>query len=330
MDIRLDPKMAVLFGRTKEINFPLAKNTYVPDVVGESEWVIIRKSNCWGNGDEVRFQKLSLELWNDVYVRFDSKLPEKIYSMHLDGSIFSAANQLQMLDEIIAADRELGGAKLKIMELLKSSHPVCAVFAINDDRKLKNLIPAQVYWRFWGAEWHDIALCNLRAYYGEKIAFYFAFLQYYTMSLILPCIIGTVFFIVQQIEGKINCNGIWIWLIFLILWNVIFCNFWRGYEKRLRKKWGMERYSHKAIPRPEFKGKRAFNEVSGLLQDFELKGKCRKQFISYSAVLFWAFLVVLAIYWLLMAKQFSKHKGWEIFIAGANALQIQVYNLIYT
>jgi len=70
----------------------------------------------------------------------------------------------------------------------------------------------------------------------------------------------------------------------------------------------MERYSHKAIPRPEFQGKRAFNTVSGLLEDFELKGKCRKQFISYSMVLFWAFLVIVAIYYVLMAKQLSEDK----------------------
>jgi hypothetical protein len=37
----------------------------------------------------------------------------------------------------------------------------------------------------------------VREYYGEKIAFYFTFLDYYACSLAIPAIIGVVVFLIQ-------------------------------------------------------------------------------------------------------------------------------------
>jgi uncharacterized membrane protein YvbJ len=99
----------------------------------------------------------------------------------------------------------------------------------------------------------------------------------------------------------------------------------------LRKKWGMNRCSEKAVSRPQFRGKKAFNNVSGLLEEFERTTRKRgKQLISYSTILLWAFLVIIAIYYLLMAQRASQDRIMEMAIAVANAIQIQVYNLIYS
>jgi hypothetical protein len=337
IDLKLNPRMAVLYGRRNEVNCTLAKNTFLP---GEDEWETRVELEDWSSCDEKKIRRLSLDLWKGLYVQFDSGVPETIYRMYADGSIFSSSEQLQMLDEIIKADPELGGAGLKIMELSKTSHPVCGVFAVDDHKRLHNLIPnqmycklfckVQMYWKLCGKVWHEVALCNLRHYYGEKIAFYFAFLQYYTMSLIYPSVVGAVFFILQLVQDEVVCDGIWSWIMFLIFWDAVFCKTWRAYEKNLRKRWGMVRYSEKAVPRPEFKGKYNFCEVSGRLLEFEEKGKKRrKQFISYTTVFFWACLVGVAIYVLLVATHLSVDSTQRRLIALANAVQIQVYNLIY-
>jgi len=68
-----------------------------------------------------------------------------------------------------------------------------------------------------------------------------------------------------------------------------------------------------------------------LLEEFEHKGKRRgKQFISYSTVFFWTFLVIVAIYYLMIVRQLSEDPGLGMAIAMANAIQIQVYNLLYS
>merc|ERR1719285_1203898 len=106
-DMRIDPTSAVLFGRTKEISYMLAKNTFLPNRAGESEWEVRQVPNNLNRSAERKFEKLPLELWEDVFVQYDSMVPGDIYAKHSDDSIFSTCNQLQMLDEIIKADREM-------------------------------------------------------------------------------------------------------------------------------------------------------------------------------------------------------------------------------
>jgi len=93
----------------------------------------------------------------------------------------------------------------------------------------------------------------------------------------------------------------------------------------------MTRYSEKAVPRPQFKGRRGFSNVNGLLEEFEHKGKRQgKQCVSYSTILFWAFLVIIAIYYLITAQHSSEDEDMGTAIAMVNAIQIQVYNLLYS
>jgi len=99
----------------------------------------------------------------------------------------------------------------------------------------------------------------------------------------------------------------------------------------LRKKWGKLRFSEKAVPRPEFEGQKGICKVTGRIVEFDVeKSKKVKQMISGTTILFWAFLAFIAIYYLLMTKTESTNTGYGMLIAFVNAIQIQVFNIIYT
>merc|ERR1719188_904443 len=142
-------------------------------------------------------ETMKLNLWEDVFVQYNCFVDQKIFARHKDDSIFSCKDQLQILNEIITADKDFGGAELRIIELAMTPHPVVAVFAIDDFEKLEKIILPGVYWNFFlpnNSKW-VLTLKNLRNYYGEKIAFYFAFLQYYQLWLVFPTILGIGLFV---------------------------------------------------------------------------------------------------------------------------------------
>jgi len=234
-DLELDPQEALVYGRSKEINYMLAQNTALP---GEDE-VLVMKLQKFSEGQctsyEEKIPRLSLDLWEDIYVKYSSKVPENIYHRYADGAIFSAKHKLQILDEIMRADQIFGGAGLTIEWMCKSQHPVCAVFAIDDFSKNKKHVPYCVFFKLWGKHWCN-SLEDIRNYYGEKVAFYFAFLQFFTKALVLPAFVGIIFFCLQIHQRNVACDGIWVWILFLIFWNVIFVGNWRKYEASLKKK----------------------------------------------------------------------------------------------
>jgi len=336
IDMLIDPIEAVKFGRTPEVDFPLAKRTILP---GEPTSVdvsnVILNSDDEDSDDDVQkdFSRIPLELWYDVFIQYDQAVPQEIFKKHQDGSIFSAINQLQMLEQILTTDTDIGGAGLRISELQKNhDHPAVAVFAIDESSHRDNLIAPGTFWKFWGARWHDVTLNNIRNYYGEKIAFYFAFLQFYTMALNLPSFVGVIYFCLQMYYGYVACPRIELWIIFLITWNLMFCKLWERRENMLRREWGMFRYSAKAVPRPQFIGVKAFSTITGNFEEIhasqqQLKIRLMK---SYSTVFLWCNLVFVAVLALFVVKQYlADSQIFAIMISMANALLIQAYNFIY-
>jgi hypothetical protein len=337
IDMLVDPVKAVEFGRTPEVEFPLAKRTILPgepDKVDVNEVILSEGEDSNDESDiQEDFSRIPLEMWYDVFIQYDQAVPQDIFKRHKDGSIFSAINQLQMLEQILTTDTDMGGAGLKIDELHHNkSHPAVAVFAIESYRHRDNLIAKGTYWKFWGKRWHDETLNNMRNYYGEKIAFYFAFLQFYTMALNLPSFVGFFYFGLQLYYGRVACPTIELWIIFLITWNLMFCKLWERRENMLRKEWGMFRYSAKAVPRPQFTGKKAFSPITGNFEEVHASHRQlrMKLLLSYSSVFFWCCLVFAAVLALFVIKQSLEGKQvFAILISMSNAILIQVYNFLY-
>ena len=118
-------------------------------------------------------------------------------------SIFDTKTRMRLIYETMIADADEGGADLDLDEDIEDSkHPLQAVFPLHDKtllRKSNNEWLRKYDWKW--KTWAKCPLEDIRAYFGERVSFYFAFLQYYITWLVLPAIVGLVFFIFQMMSG---------------------------------------------------------------------------------------------------------------------------------
>lgn len=75
------------------------------------------------------------------------------------------------------------------------------------------------------------------SYFGEKNAFFFAFITYYTAFLTWIAVPGLILFIVQMSTGSIDSVFIPLYCSFLSLWITFFNKFWKRHELELAKVW---------------------------------------------------------------------------------------------
>jgi hypothetical protein len=100
----------------------------------------------------------------------------------------------------------------------------------------------------------------IRNYFGEKIAFYVHFLNFYTIMLIFPGIIGIPAFVMQTIfdhegEGKEvyeSTNSIF--SLVVVVWAVIFYELWKREEAKYTVIWGQIDYEEDQVERVDFNG----------------------------------------------------------------------------
>ncbi|KAI9485131.1 calcium-activated chloride channel-domain-containing protein [Zychaea mexicana] len=104
----------------------------------------------------------------------------------------------------------------------------------------------------------DQDLTNIRNHFGEKIAFYFAFVQNYLLWLGTPTVIGVLI----TVAGAKSLS-IWYSLAMLI-WSVVYIEMWKRREQALALQWGVRNCSKHEKRRLEFKGDRLVkDEVTG-------------------------------------------------------------------
>jgi anoctamin-10 len=107
----------------------------------------------------------------------------------------------------------------------------------------------------------------LREYYGEEVAFYFAWMNFYLKSLLFPAVSGLLIFMIRIHRGEsIDTDSLTPFHgLITFFWAIMFTQFWSREEARLAYQWGT--YSAKTFKetftvRHEFQGIERISEVT--------------------------------------------------------------------
>lgn len=295
-----------------------------------------------------RFQAFKKEQWEGLYGPYkfpDSKNPKRdeLYRHYekADGttSPFRPSDRIKLTMSILEADEKQHGADINPAKFMKvDDHPLVALFPLHD-------LPTRAkIWEecsVWYAVFH-VPIGSIRRYFGEQIAFYFGFLQFYSAALIIPSVLGVGFFIWQMVAVDIDVTGLPAFALVIALWATLFQEFWKRQEATYRYRWGMAKFAEKEVPRPQFHGTWAPSPVDGkMVELFPPYMKIFRMFMGQSIVTFCGVLAIGAAAGLLFARSIwitadgkkpeSDRHASELMVAASvlNALQVQIGNQLY-
>lgn len=129
-----------------------------------------------------------------------------------------------------------------------------------DRRSLTHYIPT-LFTRLFVGCWHQ-PLDSIEEYYGEKIAFYFAWLQHVSFHLIFLSICGWIVFICQIASGNWDHPIRPFFSAAIMLWSFVVMVTWRRRSNFLAHRWGALNYEEEETTRPQFSGVYKFDEIT--------------------------------------------------------------------
>ncbi|XP_054784323.1 anoctamin-like protein At1g73020 isoform X5 [Prosopis cineraria] len=122
-----------------------------------------------------------------------------------------------------------------LLQKLESENIVKQVFPLHDEKKRHKLLKS------WALHWWDFTnqpIDEIYSYYGAKIAIYFAFLGMYTRWLLFLAVFGLVLGFVDF--GSLQLVVLPIFFVMVILWAVMFCQFWKRKNCALLARWSID------------------------------------------------------------------------------------------
>ncbi|PHH85939.1 hypothetical protein CDD83_10972 [Cordyceps sp. RAO-2017] len=156
-----------------------------------------------------------------------------------DDEPVSEAERLRLAYHMITGPVNDGGAG--ITEVSGKSIYVASIFPLHD----------QAFNKAWIRKWsHKYVLeqadiDEIRDKFGERVAFYFAFLRSYSRHLAFPAALGLAAWL---LFGQFS----YLYALGCGLWTVLFVEYWKQKEVDLAVQWGVRRVSSIQQPRPEF------------------------------------------------------------------------------
>ncbi len=153
------------------------------------------------------------------------------------------AERLRLCYNLITRPRNEGGAG--VTPKTGTWRFVRSVFPLHD----------RAFNRRWIAEWSgksaldEADIDRIRDRFGERVAFYFAFLQSYTAFLVFPAVFGAGAWLVLGASS-------WVYAVVNCLWAVVFFEHWRVKEVDLAVQWGVRGVGKIQHPRPQFQFER--------------------------------------------------------------------------
>ncbi|XP_023515255.1 anoctamin-like protein At1g73020 [Cucurbita pepo subsp. pepo] len=119
-----------------------------------------------------------------------------------------------------------------LIRTLESKKIVKQIFPLHDEIRRKKLLGnwALNWWEFTGQP-----LDEVYSYFGTKVALYFAFLGMYTRWLLFPAALGVILQLVEF--GSLRLLVLPIFFVSIIVWAVMFSQFWRRKNSALVARW---------------------------------------------------------------------------------------------
>ncbi|XP_031744375.1 anoctamin-like protein At1g73020 isoform X2 [Cucumis sativus] len=119
-----------------------------------------------------------------------------------------------------------------LVRTLESKKIVKQIFPLHDEIRRKKLLGN------WALNWWDFTgqpIDEVYSYFGPKIALYFAFLGMYTRWMLFPAALGLILQLVEF--GSMRLLVLPIFFISIILWAIMFSQFWRRKNSALIARW---------------------------------------------------------------------------------------------
>ncbi|CAM6117478.1 unnamed protein product [Calypogeia fissa] len=212
-----------------------------------------------------------------------------------------------------------------VLPKLKEAGVVAEVFPLHDEKRRKRLLDV------WAYNWHGFwiqPIDEIYSYFGGKVAIYFAFLGMYTKWLLFPGAFGLLLWFKDF--------GSWepaippIFSMTVIIWSVLFLQFWKRHNAGLQARWGM------VIEDPEVRESRAkmtgedgsVHVLSDLNEDESRsleneEWKSRLKSLRNNAIVFVGIVCVQMPFELLYAH-LNKIAGYDVLRYGLTAVYILV------
>eukprot|EP01038_Epipyxis_sp_PR26KG_P015834 gene15834-21454_t len=246
-----------------------------------------------------------------------------------DDTPFSKLHRLKLIANLIQAPQIDGGCNLQITKMLLRKR-LLAMFALHD-RKVTSQLLDQI-WEKSRMPW-NIPVYDLKQYFGEKIALYYVFLGHYSLWLVGPSLISFTFQLVVWGTQNYSHPVLPFFGVVIMAWSILMLEFWKRRESLTSLEWGMSTYEKEELPRPEFKGKVVKSYINGKDIIFDPPSRrTSRQALTSSAVSTFLMLVIAvvgSIYYMRFALASKLGSNTSIIASVLNAVQIQVFNMLY-
>ncbi|XP_054706945.1 anoctamin-7-like [Uloborus diversus] len=164
----------------------------------------------------------------------------------------------------------------------------------------------------WATLCHKHPIHEVKDYFGEKIAFYFAWVSTYMMSLWIPSVLGILVFAYGYTERPIeskkagfmyfievvksSCDNTLTPVLSAImcLWGTVFMEIWKRKQISLARQWNVDNFDHVELDRPQFHGTKSLeNEFT---QEVILYFPATKRLLRYTVSVLVLLMMVMIVY----------------------------------
>lgn len=195
--------------------------------------------------------------------------PDRDTQALLTSEPLTTAERLRLTHELITGPKTEGGADITPRQ--GEWKNVQSIFALHDPKENKEWIKDWSGKTFLTPKDLDV----LRDRLGEKVAYYFAFLQSYFAFLLFPAAFGLCSWALlghySAVYGIVNS-----------LWCVVFVEWWKRQERDLALRWGVRNVSQYSSKRKEFSHEKEVNDpITGqTLRMFPAKKRLLRQVLQ--------------------------------------------------